>query len=250
MNRKYFGHRPVVPPRIGQSGRRAPKALVGRLVAAYLPDISDAVGPLYTMDGGIRPLYLPIARLVGTALTVKAPPGDNLTVHGALSMVRQGDVLVIDWRGSDACATGAGSLIVPIRRGLQGAVVDGGWRDITELQAIGFPVFGRTVSPYSPPKSQPGEINVPVACGGVVVHPGDIVVADVEGVVVVPRKDAEAVAHSLRRYRAHQSIEEWDLATLEKASTERRAYFDAAVRDWGGEIRRDRESRGVRQRGR
>ena len=157
-----FGHRPVVPPIVRAHAPPADPALLERFRTAFIPDVSDAVGQLYTMDRGIRPLYEPIPRLVGQALTVKAAPGDNLAVHGALGMVRDGDVLVIDWRGTDACATGAGSLALPIRDGLRGAVVDGGWRDVGELEALGFPVFGRGISAWSPPKTRPGEINVPV----------------------------------------------------------------------------------------
>jgi 4-hydroxy-4-methyl-2-oxoglutarate aldolase len=226
----------VIPPRVVRNVSRPAPELIARFATAYLPDISDAVGSLYTMDGSIRPLYQPIKRLVGSALTVKAPPGDNLTVHGALAMVQEGDVLIVDWRGSDACATGAGSLVVPIRRGLRGAIVDGGWRDVAELQAIDFPVFARSVSPFSPPKQQPGEINVAVSCGGVVVHPGDIVVGDLEGVVVVPLAFAESVAGSLREYKAHRSVDEWDLEALERAAAERLAFFEDVVRDRGGKI--------------
>lgn len=231
---KDFGHRPVVPPKIVRDVPRLSNAILKRFSTAYLPDVSDAVGLLYTMDSGIRPLYQPIVRLVGLALTVKAPPGDNLTVHGALSMVQDGDVLVIDWRGSDACATGAGSLVVPMRHGLRGAVADGGWRDVAELRAINFPVFARSISPFSPPKNQPGEINVPVSCGGVVVNAGDVVVADIEGVAIVPREHAEAVAASLRDYRSHSNAGEWDLDVLEQAARERRAFFEDAVRERGG----------------
>lgn len=236
--KKGFGHQPVIPPRVVRNAARVAPFVIDRLLAAYLPDVSDAVGPLYTMDGHIRPLYLPVRRLVGAALTVKAPPGDNLTVHGALSMAQEGDVLVVDWRGTDACATGAGSLVVPMRNGLRGAVVDGGWRDIAEVQAIDFPVFGRSVSPYSPPKNQPGEINVAVSCGCVVVHPGDVIVADAEGVVVVPLEFAEYVAGSLREYKSHKSADEWDLQALERAAGERRAYFEEAVRERGGTLER------------
>lgn len=225
-----FGHHPIVPPKVVRDVPRLPDGIVERFVTAYLPDVSDAVGQLYTMDAGIRPLYQPIRRMVGHALTVKAPPGDNLTVHGALSMAQKGDVLVIDWRGTDACATGAGSLVLPIRAGLAGAVVDGGWRDIAELQAIDFPVFGRSISPFSPPKSRPGEINVPVCCGGVVVQAGDLVVGDGEGVVVVPHEHAAAVAGSLRAYQAHRSLAEWDAAMLERAVAERRAFFEETLR--------------------
>jgi len=234
--KRSFGHEPVIPPRVVRSTSRAAAWVFARLATAYVPDVSDAVGQLYTMESGIRPLYLPVRRLVGSALTVKAPPGDNLTVHGALGMVQEGDVLVIDWRGSDACATGAGSLVVPIRRGLRGAVVDGGWRDIAELQAIDFPVFARSVSPYSPPKLQPGEINVAVSCGGVVVHPGDVVVADAEGVVIVPLREAESVANALRHYKPRSSTDEWDFDALERASSDRLAFFEDAVRERGGSV--------------
>lgn len=229
-----FGHRPVVPPIIRPHAPPPDWPLLERFRTAFLPDISDAVGQLYTMDRGIRPLYEPIPRLLGQALTVKAAPGDNLAVHGALAMVQDGDVLVIDWRATDACATGAGSLALPIRDGLRGAVVDGGWRDIAELQALEFPVFGRGVSAFSPPKTRPGEINVPVSCGGVVVHPGDIVVGDREGVVVVPRAFGTEVAGSLREYWPHRSINDWDQERLEQARADRLIRFREIVKELGG----------------
>lgn len=229
-----FGHKPLVPPRVLEHAPPVPEKVLERFATAYVPDVSDAVGQIYTLDASIRPLYQPIRRLVGQALTVKAPPGDNLTVHGALAMVRPRDVLVIDWRGTDACATGAGSLALPIRSGLRGAVVDGGWRDVAELQALDFPVFGRNISAFSPPKTRPGEINVPVSCGGVVVHPGDVVVADVEGIVIVPREHAELVANSLRDYRPHTSIDEWDLDRLMQAKADRWRRFQEIVRERGG----------------
>jgi 4-hydroxy-4-methyl-2-oxoglutarate aldolase len=234
-----FGHRPVVPPIVRAHAPPPDSALLERFGTAFIPDVSDAVGRLYTMDRGIRPLYEPMHRLVGQALTVKAAPGDNLAVHGALAMVRDGDVLVIDWRGTDACATGAGSLALPIRDGLRGAVVDGGWRDIAELEAIGFPVFGRGISAWSPPKARPGEINVPVVCGGVVVTPGDIIVGDREGVAVVPREFAAQVAASLREYEPHRSVDEWDHEMLERARVERLARFEEIVTELGGSIETD-----------
>lgn len=229
-----FGHKPVVPPRVLEHAPPVPSELLERFAIAYVPDVSDAVGQLYTMDAAIRPLYQPIHRLVGQALTVKSPPGDNLTVHGALAMVRDGDVLVVDWRATDACATGAGSLALPIRSGLRGAVVDGGWRDVAELKALDFPVFGRSISAFSPPKSRPGEINVAISCGGVVVHPGDIVVADIEGVVIVPREYAELVAASLRDYQPHTSIDEWNVDKLMQARVDRWRRFREIVLESGG----------------
>jgi regulator of RNase E activity RraA len=165
-----------------------------------VPDISDAVGPLYTMSPGMRPLYEPIGRLAGRALTVKAPPGDSLTVHGAITLCQPGDVLVIDGRGHlESCSGGSGMLIPPIRAGLAGVVVDGAWRDIPDLQALNFPIFGRGTCPVSRPKGQLGEINVPVCCGGVVVNAGDLIVADAEGIVVVPRTGATTVLEHVRQ---------------------------------------------------
>jgi 4-hydroxy-4-methyl-2-oxoglutarate aldolase len=186
------------------------------------------------MDAGIRPLHRDSRRLIGLALTVKAPPGDNLTVHGALSMVQNQDVLVVDWRGSDACGSGAGSLVLPILGGLNGVVVDGGWRDVEELQAMDFPIYGRTISPFSPPKKRLGEINVPVSCGGVIVTPGDVVVADHEGVVIVPREHAQLVADSLRDYRPRHAVSEWDLHELRRIAVRRREWFDATFQAHGG----------------
>src|SRR5579884_1729301 len=237
MRSPRMGHRPVIPPVVNASPVRLPEALLERFRDAYLPDLSDAVGHLYTMSPVIRPLYHPCPRLLGQALTVKAPPGDNLTVHGALTMVQPGDGLVIDWRGYvEGCATGASSLVVPIENGLRGAVVDGAWRDVGELRALGFPLFARCVAAFSPPKDRPGEINVPVACGGVVVHPGDLVVGDEEGVVVVPRAWAGRVADSLRSYRRPRSIGDFDLEKLRQGFEEKQIRFREVVNDHGGSL--------------
>lgn len=230
-----MGHRPVIPPVVNSSPAPISERLLERFREAYVPDVSDAVGNLYTMTPAIRPLYGPLPRLLGQALTVKAPPGDNLTVHGALTMVQPGDVLVIDWRGYvDGCALGASSLAVPITRGLRGAVVDGAWRDVGELRAIGFPLFARCASAFSPPKDRPGEINVAVACGGVVVAPGDLVVGDEEGIVVVPRVWIERVADSLKVYRRPASVHDFDLPRLERALVEKEERFRDIVADYGG----------------
>jgi 4-hydroxy-4-methyl-2-oxoglutarate aldolase len=188
------GHTPELPPKWIRNVPRLDDDIVESFRKFSVPDISDAVGPLYTMSAGMRPLYEPINRLVGRALTVKAPPGDSLTIHGAISVCRPGDILVIDWRGHiDSCSGGAGMLMTPIRQGLAGVVVDGAWRDVQDLQTLDFPIFGRGISAVSRAKSQFGEINVPVCCGGVVVNAGDLIVADAEGIVVVPREDAMSV---------------------------------------------------------
>jgi 4-hydroxy-4-methyl-2-oxoglutarate aldolase len=230
-----FGHQPVIGPRIVRNVPRLDQALLDRFAVAYAPDVSDAVGELYTMSAEIGPLYRPVRRIVGQALTVKAPPGDNLTVHGALGLIQPGDVLVIDWRGyNGGCGTGAGSLVVPFTRGLAGVVVDGGWRDIGELRSLDLPVYGRSISVFSPPKRRPGEINVPISCGGVVIHAGDLIVADEEGIAVVPREHCEVVAASLRTYQPRRSLQEWDIAALEITMHERQRYFQAMFERYSG----------------
>jgi 4-hydroxy-4-methyl-2-oxoglutarate aldolase len=202
--------KPIVPPIIVRNVPRPDPEVVEQLRKAFLPDISDKVGQLYTMDSGIRPLYQPIRRMVGSALTVKMAPGDNMTVQLALAEAQAGDVLVVDWRGyTESCGTGTGSMTAAIGRGLEGVVIDGGWRDVAEIQALDFPIFARSVCPYSPPKGRAGEINVPVCCGGVIVQPGDVVICDVEGGVVIPRAYAAAVAEALREYEFNPDLAAW-----------------------------------------
>lgn len=233
--RDGFGHHPVVPPRIGSPGAPLEAGLEERFRIAHIPDISDAVGRLYTMDTGIRSLYQPAGRLVGVALTVKAPPGDNMAIHGAIHRARRGDVLVIDWQGYlEGCGSGAGSLVPAVDRGLAGLVVDGAWRDIGELRALGLPAYGRGVSPFSPSKVELGEINVPVCVGRVIVEPGDIVVADEEGAVVVPRWCAETVAASLRDYEPRLSPDAWPHDDLRRTSEWRASYYDELFAGDGG----------------
>jgi 4-hydroxy-4-methyl-2-oxoglutarate aldolase len=195
-----FGHEPVVQPRRVTDVPPLSPEWIERFSQFSSCDVADAVGPLYTMAGGIRPLYQPVPRVVGQALTVKACPGDNLAIHGALALAGAGDVLVVDWRGYlAACGAGAQVLAEPFSRGLRGVVIDGAWRDVDDLREHQMPVFASGVSAFSPPKRQPGEINVPVACGGVVVEAGDLVVADADGVAVVPRRHLGPIWEQVRR---------------------------------------------------
>lgn len=134
------------------------------------------------------------ARLVGRAYTVQTRSGDNLFVHRALEHVRSGDVLVIDG-GGDTSRALIGDLIALKARlvGVAGFVIDGSVRDADELATLGMPVFARGVTPAGPYKDGPGRLDVPVAIGGVVVAPGDLLVGDGDGVVVVPASEAETV---------------------------------------------------------
>ena len=190
-------HHRVVAPRVGSTPAALDRHETEILRTVPVTELSDLVGPLYTMDPAIRPLGNPI-RVVGAAVTVRAPHGDNWAVYGGLSRAGAGHVLVVDWcgyhRGSGA---GAVALTEPARRGLAGVVIDGGWRDLPEIDRLGVGVYGRSRCTESPSKQQRGEINVPASCGHVVVSPGDVVVADPGGVVVVPRTDLAAVVAAL-----------------------------------------------------
>src|SRR5262249_13675036 len=144
-----------------------------------------AMGRHGALSSDIRPLY-PDIRMVGAALTVLCFPGDNLMTHKALQMVQPGDVLVIDDGDYDTGCFGHRSAINALSRGGVGVVASGSVRDAAMLRRDRFPTFSRSVSPRAPQKNTPGSINVPVQIGGIVVCPGDIVVGDDDGVVVVP----------------------------------------------------------------
>lgn len=201
---------------------RAPKHVVDAFQDHPTTDIADAVTKMFTMTPSIRPLYTPIKRAAGSAFTVRVPPGDNLMVHVALSHVGEGDILVVDARGdTDYCLGGGLMCSYAKHRGVRGFVLDGAYRDGAELKRIDFPVFGRALNPTSPNKIGPGEINTVINCGGVPVHPGDIVVADEEGTVVVPLEYAEVVLEKVRERGKTDSGKWTDLAAAERLHAQR-----------------------------
>jgi regulator of RNase E activity RraA len=163
------------------------------------PAISDLMNRLYTVHDDVRVLTDPGLPVVGTACTVKCYPGDNLMVHKSLDVAQPGDVLVIDTSASGTTAVLGDLISTKARhRGVAGVVVDGLVRDLPAIQALGdFPVFARGVTPIGPLHRGPGEINHPVCIGGIVVNPGDVVVGDLNGVVIVPRDIAEELVNRL-----------------------------------------------------
>lgn len=189
---------PIIPSLIRRSFPRAAAEHVTAISRFPVTDVSDLVGRYYTMHG-IGSLYAPGAPLCGTAATVKCPPGDNLGVIKAISLAAPGDVLVIDAQGFTTwCLGGFQILRAAIEDyGLAGFVMNGAFRDIEDARAAGFPLYGAGIAAWSGPKTGPFEINVPVCCGGVIVHPGDVISASAEGIVVVPRAHAGQVAERL-----------------------------------------------------
>ena len=189
---------PVVPSVIREDFERPDTGLVSLFAAQYVPDVCDAVGRMYTVRG-VRSLFEPAIPVVGPALTVRCPPGDNFGVKTALTLARPGDVLVVDGQGfSDWCLGGFQMLQNAIHiRGLKGLIVYGAYRDAGEARSAGFPIYATGIAPWSGPKLGPVEINVPVGCGGVIVHPGDIICASEEGIAVVPQAYAARVAEAI-----------------------------------------------------
>jgi regulator of RNase E activity RraA len=178
---------------------RPPQEVMAGFAGFETPIISDLMNRLHTMCSEIRPLTDPGLGILGPACTVKCYPGDNLMVHKSLDIAQPGDVIVVDTSASGTTAV-LGDLVSmkAHHRGVAGFVVDGLIRDLPGIRKIGdFPVFARGVTPIGPLHRGPGEINVPVCCGGIVVHPGDIIVGDLNGLVVVPRDMAEELLERL-----------------------------------------------------
>jgi RraA family protein len=190
--------------RIREDFERPRQDLLGRFARFDTPSISDQMNRLYTMSPRIRPMTSPEHTLLGPACTVKCFPGDNLLVHKALDVARHGDVVVVDTGGSELTAVLGDLISTKARhRGVAGFIVDGLIRDLPAIRALGdFPVFARGVTPIGPLHRGPGEINFPISAGGIVVHAGDIVVGDLNGVVVVPREIAVELAERLEKRSA------------------------------------------------
>jgi RraA family protein len=188
--------------RIKMSFERLDQAFMQRFADFDSPDISDQLNRLYALTSQIRAVTAK-DRVIGPACTVKVYPGDNLMVHKALDVAQPGDVVVVDAGGSRMNAA-LGSLISTkaTHRQIAGFIVDGYIRDLPEIQPLEFPVFARGTTPIGPLHRGPGEINYPICCGGVVVNPGDVVVADGFGVVIVPRENAADILERLVAYQA------------------------------------------------
>jgi RraA family protein len=183
----------------GELPPASPRAILDELAGYEVAWLSDAM-ELYLMDREIQPVWSGAPRLVGPAVTVTLAPGDIVMVAAAMKQVREGDVLVIDGRGDRSRAVWGDYLASWARDlGVRGVVIDGATRDAAGLERLGLPVFARTTTPRRPVLGGHGDVNVPVSCGGVCVLPGDIIVADDEGVIAVPLRHLDGILARVRK---------------------------------------------------
>ncbi|MGF9713635.1 RraA family protein [Paenibacillus sp. JMULE4] len=195
------------------------------------PHLSDNMNRLNAVDASIRPIHTR-GTLVGSAFTVKTRPGDNLMVHKAIDMAGPGDVIVVD-AGGDLTNAIMGEIMVNIakKNGIEGFIIDGAIRDMEPIRDMNYPLYAKGVTHRGPYKDGPGEINVPIQLGGVIVRPGDVILADMDGVVVVPYEHAEALIGKVRQTMA---AERKIMADIEKGTIDR-SWVDEVLRKKGCE---------------
>ncbi|MDE0807912.1 MAG: RraA family protein [Alphaproteobacteria bacterium] len=195
-------------------------------------NVSDSMWRMSAGGARLRP-YHKSGQMAGPALTVKARPGDNLMLHKAIDMSKPGDIIVCDG-GGDLTNSLMGELMLAhaARLGVGGFVLDGAVRDVEAFLEVNLPTFAAGVSHRGPYKDGPGEINVPIALDGMVIEPGDLVIGDWDGVLVVPYDE---VAGALARTQAKQDTEFVQMVEI-KAGNSDRSWVDATLRERGCEM--------------
>lgn len=197
--------------RIGEDIRRPEDtSIFQKLLDFGTPALSDGLNKFNTLDSRIKAISQGV-KLAGPAITVKLRPADNLMLHKAIDIAKEGDIIVVDTGGTENYSVMGGLMSsAAFKKKIGGFVIDGAIRDVEELMEKKYPIFARGVTPAVGDKEGPGEINYPVSCGGVVVMPGDYVVADDNGVVIIPPDHIEEIVSGTEKklkYEANRALE-------------------------------------------
>lgn len=216
--------------------RRLPEAgLIEEFKKIPASNVSDVMGRSCALNPRIKLVSSPKQQMMaGPAFTVKTRPGDNLAIHAALNYCSEGDVIVVSNEGDNTRALMGEVMmayLVHVKK-IAGIILDGPIRDIDEIGKWDFPVYATGTTPGGPYKEGPGEINVPISCGEIAVNPGDIILADPDGVIVVPCEDATAI---LREAQQFQKADEKKLEAA-KNGTANREWVDRSLAEKGFEI--------------
>lgn len=212
--------------------KRADQKLIDEFKNVVTPHISDNLNRMFAGGTTLRPFHKK-GKLVGSAITVKTRPGDNLMVHKAIDLAEPGDVIVVD-AGGDLTNAIVGEIMLRIaqKNKISGFIINGAIRDTAAFAEEEFPVYAAGVTHRGPYKDGPGEINVPISLSGMIVNPGDIVVGDEDGLVTVPLDRAEEI---LALAQKHQQMEEEIMRSINEGRIDR-SWIDKTLTEKGCEV--------------